>query len=944
MADLRCPMCGKSNPPEAETCQYCQARLKPLIPTPPNIPPEDGGDVDWLRGLMDESSADQTPPAAPIEAPAGEETAAEEGDMPDWLSRIRQRTQEEDTVSRIGPAPKVEEGQGGAEEELPDWLRDLPLTGSDASGIPAWMQGMRPVGEEPVTRPSGGEAEPEMPSAQEPAEADNEAWLNSLGSWSAGTPTAGQGEAQEPSALQPEAADEAEALPAEVTPDWLKSLGAEAAAPALDEQDNQEWAGLSGGEEAPASAESAPWLPPIDESAAFTPEEPAAPAPQGTPSAAGMTDWLRSLDAESPSPTPAEPVESTHADKPTSTGMTDWLRSLDAETGSAGAAETPAAPLPTESTPAEKLTSSGMTDWLRSLEQESGTTQKAETPAAEQVFPSGEPGWLDSLEQSAEALPPVEPGAALPGQPEESMPDWLSAAATEETPAPAQPFTEPGAALPAEGLPEWLRAIEPQQAAPGTPAFAGAEPAEPVGPFSGDEIPTWVPSSEQLPGGEESFELPAFTVETEESKAAQSTPPATEALPDWMSSEAAEAEEIEDTGGMIEQAQLPAWLQAMRPLESAVQGRAASLDEERIEKSGPLAGMSGVLPGEEVVTQYHKPPAYSTRLRVSDKQQVLANLLETVVAEESLSQPLQAEPTRAPQFIVRLLVGLGLVAALVIALLAGPFIGVPKGQITTGAPANEVFRYLDDLPAGAPVLVAVEYEAGLSGEMKAAALPVIQHLMSRKARLVLVSSQVVGPVLGEELLKQAASSARGGVTTYAIPQSSANLGYLVGGAMALRELAAPMNSSNPRPLKQALPAPLRAVDGWDGLVLKSLSQVTDFKRILLLTDSIESGRNWIEQVQPAVSKRVPIIVVSSAQAAPLLEPYQSSGQIQGLLSGLVGGRAYEGMTRRSANASAYWNAYQVGLGLAVLLILLGGIVSATDALLKRGKKPNQAKG
>ena len=95
---------------------------------------------------------------------------------------------------------------------------------------------------------------------------------------------------------------------------------------------------------------------------------------------------------------------------------------------------------------------------------------------------------------------------------------------------------------------------------------------------------------------------------------------------------------------------------------------------------------------------------------------------------------------------------------------------------------------------------------------------------------------------------------------------------------------------------------------------------------------------------PAIANRVPLIVVSSAQAAPLLQPYQASGQIRALLSGLVGGRAYEEVTRRPAVAGAYWNAYQVGLGLAVLLIILGGILMGFNALFRRNKKQNQARG
>ena len=90
----------------------------------------------------------------------------------------------------------------------------------------------------------------------------------------------------------------------------------------------------------------------------------------------------------------------------------------------------------------------------------------------------------------------------------------------------------------------------------------------------------------------------------------------------------------------------------------------------------------------------------------------------------------------------------------------------------------------------------------------------------------------------------------------------------------------------------------------------------------------------IQQLEPTVS----------AQAAPLLQPYQASGQIYAMLSGLVGGRAYEEMTRRPAVAGAYWSAYQVGLALAVLVILLGGLLAGGGALLKRAKTQNQARG
>jgi len=41
MADTRCPMCAKVNPDDREECQYCGARLVPLII---EAPPEEEGE------------------------------------------------------------------------------------------------------------------------------------------------------------------------------------------------------------------------------------------------------------------------------------------------------------------------------------------------------------------------------------------------------------------------------------------------------------------------------------------------------------------------------------------------------------------------------------------------------------------------------------------------------------------------------------------------------------------------------------------------------------------------------------------------------------------------------------------------------------------------------------------------------------------------------------
>ncbi len=151
MAENRCPMCGKPNPADREMCQFCEARLKPLIDSPAaeedtsslspgsapspqdtgelerTLPawlqdargtpsqeepftesPEEGGD--WLANLRDSSSSGDAVPS-----PGTEE------DDQDWLQRIRALDSEEKAAEK----PPFEEKEDVSEADLPDWLSAL---------------------------------------------------------------------------------------------------------------------------------------------------------------------------------------------------------------------------------------------------------------------------------------------------------------------------------------------------------------------------------------------------------------------------------------------------------------------------------------------------------------------------------------------------------------------------------------------------------------------------------------------------------------------------------------------------------------------------------------------------------------------------------------------------------------------------------------------------
>jgi len=83
----------------------------------------------------------------------------------------------------------------------------------------------------------------------------------------------------------------------------------------------------------------------------------------------------------------------------------------------------------------------------------------------------------------------------------------------------------------------------------------------------------------------------------------------------------------------------------------------------------------------------------------------------------------------------------------------------------------------------------------------------------------------------------------------------------------------------------------------------------------------------LKQMDPTLATR-PLLTVSSAQAGPMLQPYVSSGQIDGLISGMADAARYESInSSRPGIARSYWDAFGIGIMLAAALIVLGSLWS-----------------
>ncbi len=648
-------------------------------------------------------------------------------------------------------------------------------------------------------------------------------------------------------------------------------------------------------ESAPEKDELASWLAEVGQSPASfagekaAPVQPAASTPEAPSSSADKSDWLHDLQSGA-STFDETPVDQT----PISSGETpDWLKNMDA-----GAASFEQLPARQALAPQAPLSNNDTPDWLKNLDSSAASFEQkpVEQPASQsQSAPASDvPDWLRTFGEPPASLTPSTPAiAASPSN--EMMPDWLKAAApSDEMPQAVQP-PEPAdeGVSPTINMPGWLSSLKPIESESQPQESGQASSAAPA--FADDSL-----SSGDVDAIFGSMQMPDWL----SSAAAPSQPPASESLPPAAQS-----------GASIAPADLPSWVQAMRPVEAALPDTSSGESvDSGVEMNGPLAGLQGVLPTMPGgMKPSSRPKSHSIKLNASEEQQAHSALLEQILAEETAPVPMKSPSTILSQRVLR-----WVITAFLFLFVGGIFFAkteifaLPsRGQLLNDE-TEATISVMDSIPEGAPVLVVFDYEPSLAGELEATAAPLFNRLLLLKhPNLAIVSTSPTGPALAERFMSTTLKE-----RNYQRGVQYVDLGYLAGGLAGVYDFA-----QNP-----ATVMPLDAIGTliWQSAILNGKTRLSEFSAVIVLTDSAEAGRVWIEQAGP-FRGNASFVVISSAQASPMLMPYLQSAQINGLVAGLNSAAKIEQANGQPGLARRYWDAYSLGLLMAVVFMLLGGL-------------------
>jgi hypothetical protein len=390
----------------------------------------------------------------------------------------------------------------------------------------------------------------------------------------------------------------------------------------------------------------------------------------------------------------------------------------------------------------------------------------------------------------------------------------------------------------------------------------------------------------------------------QESASAEKELPAT-GLPAWIRTVGVNSEELEtskvDNLDEVETAaslaELPDWV---RKLQDKIQDRddATKVDEPVVNQteqkpSTDRLRKSGVQQRKPVPTlEFHEPDS---------------NLIESVVAYLGglkSSRKLPADRSRHISRSVWGAIGLAMFSLAAALLWSGSSVSAlsrpPEADLA------EMTSYIDSLSPESVVLIGMDYDVSLAGEIDNAALPVLVHLMRKQVGLVFISTRPTGPALSGHLIDL-------GLTWLPdYPDEKAFVfAFLPGEAAGLLQLAI-----DPR---QALTVDVDGSNPWILPELTRIQDISDFSLVVFLTDSTGSGRDWLEQVQPRLSG-VPLYAIVSKQAEPIYLPYRKAGQLQALMAGISEGADYERVYLFTTNNQQMLKAYH-GVLLFIVILL-----------------------
>ena len=303
-------------------------------------------------------------------------------------------------------------------------------------------------------------------------------------------------------------------------------------------------------------------------------------------------------------------------------------------------------------------------------------------------------------------------------------------------------------------------------------------------------------------------------------------------------------------------------------------------------------------PEEEQPTDSAAVPPDLLLLRdQQDRASLLASLIEQEGRVTAGKQVVRKPAGKAGRLAVALLLLIGLIVSILI----GPS-PMPTDALKS-MPALALDDQIQTLAENDKVLVVLDYQAATSRELEALAAPMLEQLHTQGVQLSFMTTQPSGLFLAQFLLTQAG-----------LPGDTL-VEYLPGNYLNL--------------ISWAMNPTISAIG--DGIL--QVKNLYPFRLVLLVSDSSDNIRGWLEQIAPWIES-MQFAAVTTQMEAPVLLPYFDSGQLVGYAAGIADGNI-------GAQSTFSYRAYRVGLLLMLVMLLLGMISKGEEDAIRKEEERSE---
>lgn len=234
--------------------------------------------------------------------------------------------------------------------------------------------------------------------------------------------------------------------------------------------------------------------------------------------------------------------------------------------------------------------------------------------------------------------------------------------------------------------------------------------------------------------------------------------------------------------------------------------------------------------------------------------------------------------------------------------------------------SKKFYAAVESVPAGGVILVSLEYDFAAEPELKPMLVSMLVHAFRNNLKIIFVSLAPESSDMANNGMTAAFRDSRLYGRKIVYGRDYINLGFIAGGGLAIRAMAADMNMAYK---KDAFGAELDKFP-----LMKDIKSLDDIDLIADFSSISINGMPGPIAFAAYAANQKQIVAGVTASFAPEHYPFLDSGQIKGMLAGIRGAADYESLTGTKgdiSSASGWMTAQTMGHILFFLLIIAGNI-------------------